>query len=342
MGRPIEEAVDEVKRLFEEAGHTATVTAAFGPDIVAEIDKAVASDADVVVVGGGDGTVATAAGKVMGTDKALGILPLGTLNLYAKDLGIPLPIAEAVPLLARGPIKPMDVGDVNGTVFLNHSVLGLYPMMVQEREEVRESRGLGKWPAMAIAMCKALKQYPLLRVRLQTEHGTRRITTPILAVANNPYDEGFGAFLKRSHLDTGKLALYLAKHRQPLKMAKMMVALVLGTWQRDAELEVMSLTEFTVKSRRRTLKVANDGEVHRMAAPLHYRMLAGGLRILVPAENVEAAPRCRRGGRQTRRSPGRPAPGERLRPWRCVPSPISPTFISAASTRAWSKRWRRI
>ena len=102
--------------------------------------------------------------------------------------------------------------------------------------------------------------------------------------------EGFGAFLKRSHLDTGKLALYLAKHRQPLKMAKMMVALVLGTWQRDAELEVMSLTEFTVKSRRRTLKVANDGEVHRMEAPLHYRMLAGGLRILVPAENAEAAP----------------------------------------------------
>jgi diacylglycerol kinase family enzyme len=143
---------------------------------------------------------------------------------------------------------------------------------------------------MGIAMVKALKEYPLLRVRLQTDRGTRRITTPILAVANNPYDEGFGAFLKRSHLDTGKLALYLAKHRQPLKMAKMMVALVLGTWQRDAELEVMSLTEFTVKSRRRTLKVANDGEVHRMEAPLHYRMLAGGLRILVPAENAEAAP----------------------------------------------------
>ena len=270
VDRPIEEAVEEVKRLFEEAGHTATVTAAFGPDIVAEIDKAVASDADVVVVGGGDGTVATAAGKLMGTDKALGILPLGTLNLYAKDLGIPLPIAEAVPLLARGRIRPMDVGDVNGTVFLNHSVLGLYSLMVQEREEVRESRGLGKWPAMAIAMCKALKQYPLLRVRLQTEHGTRRLTTPILAVANNPYDEGFGAFLKRSHLDTGKLALYLAKHRQPLRMAKMMVALVLGTWQRDAELEVMQLDRVHgekpppyAESRQR-----RRGPPHGRAAPL--------------------------------------------------------------------------
>ncbi|EWY39175.1 diacylglycerol kinase [Skermanella stibiiresistens SB22] len=290
VGKPIEESVGEVKRLFEEAGHTATVTAASGPEIVAAIDKAVASDADVVVVGGGDGTVATAAGKLMGTDKALGILPLGTLNLYAKDLGIPLDIREAVPLLARGRIKPMDIGDVNGTVFLNHSVLGLYPMMVQEREEVREERGLSKWPAMAIAMCRALKQYPLLRVRLQTEEGTRRLTTPILAVANNPYDEGFGSFLKRSRLDTGKLALYVAKHRQPFKMAKMMVALVLGTWQRDAELEVMSLTEFTVKSRRRTLKVANDGEVHRMEAPLRYRMLAGGLRMLIPAQGEAASP----------------------------------------------------
>lgn len=284
VGQPIEESVSEVKRLFEEAGHIATVTAASGPEIVAAIDQAAASDAEVVVVGGGDGTVATAAGKLMGTDKALGILPLGTLNLYAKDLGIPLDIAEAVPLLAHGRIKPMDVGDVNGTVFLNHSVLGLYPLMVQEREEVREERGLSKWPAMAIAMCKALKRYPLLRVRLETDRGTRRITTPILAVANNPYDEGFGSFLKRSHLDTGELALYVAKHRQPLRMARMMVALVLGTWQRDAELEVMHLTEFTVKSRRSALKVANDGEVHRMKPPLHYRMLAGGLRMLVPSE----------------------------------------------------------
>jgi diacylglycerol kinase family enzyme len=166
LGQPMADVTAEVKRLFEEAGHTADVAAATGPAIVAAIDRAVASSADVVVVGGGDGTVATAAGKLIGSAKALGILPLGTLNLYAKDLGIPLDLAEAVPLLAHGQIKPMDVGEVNGTVFLNHSVLGLYPMMVQEREEVRETRGLSKWPAMAIAMCKALHRYPLLTVIL--------------------------------------------------------------------------------------------------------------------------------------------------------------------------------
>lgn len=283
LGQSVEDALAAVERLFQEAGHDASATAAAGSGIVAQVEKAVASDAEVVVVGGGDGTVACAANRVMGTGKALGILPLGTLNLYAKDLGTPLALEEAVPALARGEIRAMDVAEVNGRIFLNHSALGLYPLMVQEREETRRRSRLPKWPAMGIAIVKALRRYPLLTVGLDLGSGPTTLVTPALAVANNAYDDGFGAFLRRSRLDAGELALYVARHRRPLRMAKLVVGLVLGTWQRDDELEVFRVREFTVTSRRRRLKIANDGELEQMAPPLSYRIRPKALNILVPA-----------------------------------------------------------
>jgi diacylglycerol kinase family enzyme len=283
LGQPVERSVEEVRRLFEAAGHQVAVTAATGPGIVAAVEKAVASDAEVVVVGGGDGTVACAANRLIGTGKALGILPLGTLNLYAKDLGTPLPLEEAVPALGRGEIRDMDVAEVNGRLFLNHSALGLYPLMVQEREETRKRRRLSKWPAMAIAVVKSLYRYPLLTVGLDLGTGPTTLVTPALAVSNNPYDDGFGAFLRRSRLDGGELALYVARHRRPLRMAKLVLAIVLGTWQQDEELEVFRVKEFTVTSRRSRLRIANDGELETMTPPLTYRIRPKALKVLVPA-----------------------------------------------------------
>lgn len=288
LDEPITQAISDVERLFEQTGHSAQVTAAKGPAIVKAIEAALTSDADAIVVGGGDGTVASAAERVIGTEKALGILPLGTLNLYAKDLKVPLDLAAAVVALGQGHIRHLDVGEVNGRLFLSHSVMGLYPLMVEDRERQRALHGRRKWPAMAMAGLKALRTYPLLDVALDLPHGRKRILTPALAVSNNRYDDGFGTFLRRSVLDGGELALYVAKHRNPYRMIRLMVGLVLGDWQRDTELEVMTLQQFTVRSRRRRLKIANDGEVIQLEGPLHYRIRPRALRVLVPgSEHVE-------------------------------------------------------
>lgn len=292
LREPIDEVCAQVRTLFEEAGHEVRVESASGAGIVPLIEAAAASDAEAVVVGGGDGTVASAANLLMGTGKALGILPLGTLNLYAKDLATPLDLAEASRAVAGGSVRAMDVGEVNGRVFLNHSVLGLYPRIVQDREETRESLGLrrwkvSKWPAMALAAARALRQYPMLSVTLVAEGQRRSFLTPALAVANNDYDDGYGSFLKRSKLDAGHLALYVAKHRSAWGMARLMAGLLLGRWQRDQELEAFRLESFTVATLRRRLRVANDGEVEPMTAPLRYRIRKGALRVLVPSTYSE-------------------------------------------------------
>ncbi|HYD31573.1 MAG TPA: diacylglycerol kinase family protein [Azospirillaceae bacterium] len=283
LGEPVDQAVRDVRDWFERAGAEVEVSSAAGPACVPALRRAAESDVDVVVVGGGDGTINTAAGMLVGTGKALGVLPLGTMNLLAKDLGITLPLEDAVAALARGTIHAIDVGEVNGHVFLNNSVLGLYPAMVQERERQRGVHGLRKWPAMTVAAIKSLWAFPRLTVTVDTGSGPRLINTPVLAVANNAYDDGFGQFLQRSRLDAGELAVYVARHRNALGLLRLMADVALGTWQRNPDLEAYTVTELTVASRRRRLKVANDGEVLRLTPPLRYRVRAKALNVLLPA-----------------------------------------------------------
>jgi diacylglycerol kinase family enzyme len=287
LGQPPREAAGTVRRLLGEAGHDAGVEVAEGRGIVDAVERAAAAGADAVVVGGGDGTVACAANRLAGTGTPLGVLPLGTLNLYARDLDTPLEIEEAIAALAAGEVHPLDVAEVNGRIFLNHSAFGLYPLMVREREAMRARQNLSrqrlsKWPAMAVAVMKSLYRYPMFTVGLDLGSGPIRIVTPALVASNNRYEEGFAAIPRRSRLDSGRLGVYVARHRRPLAMARLMAEMVLGSWQQNEDLDVFETDEMTVTSRRSRLQVANDGELEMMTTPLKYRIRAGALRVLVP------------------------------------------------------------
>lgn len=291
LSRPPEEAVEEVERAFAACGHRITCAAAPSHGVQAALERACAGDADVVVVGGGDGTILNAARMLAGTDKALGVLPLGTMNLLARDLDIPLEIGEAARVLANGRIEAIDMAEVNGIPFLNNSAIGLYPRMVREREQVRKHRGWRKWPAMWLAFAKTLIDYPRFDVALDVGNGPQRLVTPFLAVANNAYDEGFGPILHRASLTEGKLAIYASRHAKRWRVLKLIAGIMLGRWHRDPELEVYRATEATVYRRRRKVRVANDGELMELESPLHYRILPRALKVLRPtAAGDRAAP----------------------------------------------------
>src|SRR6185503_16647759 len=109
------------------------------------LDQAFASDADAVVIGGGDGTVSAAADRAVRHGKPIGVLPLGTLNHFARDLGMPPDLRDAVRAIATGVVREVDVGEVNGRVFVNNSSIGVYPTVVRDRDEQRLRFGRGKW-----------------------------------------------------------------------------------------------------------------------------------------------------------------------------------------------------
>ena len=174
-----------VREAFERAGVEAAILAISHEGLAAAARRAVASNADVIVLGGGDGTLGTGAAALLGSHKPLGILPFGSLNHFAKDVGIPLDLDQAVGTIEKGYVTEVDVGEVNGRIFLNNSSIGLYPSAVAHREELRHRHGGGKWPAMFNACVDVVRRFPLLDVTLRVDDRAVTMTTPFVFVGNN-------------------------------------------------------------------------------------------------------------------------------------------------------------
>jgi diacylglycerol kinase family enzyme len=236
----------------------------------------------LVAAGGGDGTQSAVASKLAGTDTVQGVLPLGTLNHFAKDLGIPLKLEDAVRTLAAGRVHEVDVGEVNGHVFINNSSLGLYPQIVRERELQQFHLGKSKWAALASATLHATERPHGIAVRIATEDDTALRRTPFVFIGNNRYVmEGFdiGA---RASLQGGELALYLARRRGRLALVQLAIRALLKRLEQDEDFEVLTGAEFVISTHDARIRVATDGEVNMMDTPLHYRIRPRALRVMVP------------------------------------------------------------
>ena len=188
-------------------GFEARVTlASSGDELTAAARAALKDGLQTVVAGGGDGTINAVASVLADTGIAFGVLPLGTLNHFAKDVGIPLQLDEAIANIATGARKKIDVGEVNDRIFLNNSSLGLYPDIVRDREKQQSRLGRGKWLAALWATIGALRRYPFLSVRLSLDDGSDHARrTPFVFIGNNLYTmQGFSVGA-RAALDGGKL-----------------------------------------------------------------------------------------------------------------------------------------
>ncbi|HEX5341840.1 MAG TPA: diacylglycerol kinase family protein [Duganella sp.] len=268
---------------FSTQGVKADITLAqSGAEMVARAERAVAEGAATVVAGGGDGTINAVASVLAGTPVRLGVLPLGTLNHFAKDLKIPLDLEEAVANAVHGVVAKVDVGEVNGRIFLNNSSLGIYPDIVRDREQQQRHLGRGKWPAFGWALLTALRRFPFLSVRLRINGEEHLRRTPFVFIGNNEYLQGLtlGA---RERLDTGKLCLYVAQKPTRLGLLRYAVHALFGRLQEARDFDVLSAPSLDIETRHQRLRVATDGEVTLMSPPLCYRSRAAALTVIVPA-----------------------------------------------------------
>ncbi|OWJ65540.1 diacylglycerol/lipid kinase family protein [Inquilinus limosus] len=288
LGRTPEAITAPLDRILAEAGAEGRVTMAEGPALCRALDAAMASDAEAILVGGGDGTIIAAAERLLVESRAgrparpLGILPLGTANLLAHDLGIPLTPEAALPALLAGTTLRIDVGLVNDRIFLNSSLPGIAARMVLQRERLRRAPGPLKWLRLARAFFRGFDRGPRLHVVLQADGRPVRLVTRTLAISNNPLAEGFAAIHRRAALDGGLLGVYTARIRRRWDLWRLVARIVAGTWQHDPATEALAARRINVISRRARLWVANDGENHLLATPLRYRILPRALTVLVP------------------------------------------------------------
>lgn len=253
-----------------------------GPEVSALARQTAAGESAIVVAGGGDGTLSAVASALVGTDKILGVLPLGTLNHFAKDLGIPLDVEPAIETIATGRAIAVDVGAVNGRFFLNNSSLGIYPKIVDRRDAQRK-HGKRKWPAFFSAALAALQRYPVLRVRLSGDGQQLNRKTPVVFIGNNEYQiEGLNLGARKC-LNGGRLCLYVLHDTGRWGLLRLALKALLGAASSKEPFDALSATEFAVDTRRRRVRVALDGETVTMETPLTYRIHAGALRVIVPA-----------------------------------------------------------
>ena len=235
------------------------------------------------IAAGGDGTVNAIAHAIAGTSRSMGILPVGTLNHFAQDLGLPRTLASAIEVIATGNIRIVDAAEVNGITFVNNSSLGVYPAMVLDRERMKKG-GWNKWWSLVIASARAFIRFRCLQVEIAIDGGTRRCTTPLLFVGNNLYTMEAGRLGRREHLDQGRLSLFLVPHANRAAMLRLLIAALFGRVRGARELEEFTADRLTVHARRRRLRVAYDGEVKCIPPPLHYASRPGSLHIIVPAQ----------------------------------------------------------
>ena len=277
-----EDAEGRVRAALAEAGIDSDVAVLAATAIEQHVTAALESGVRLVIAAGGDGTVGTIAGILAGTDTALGILPLGTLNHFARDVGIPADLDEAAALLAMGREQKVDVAEVNGKIFINNSAIGLYPMMVLDRDAQQRRLGRSKWLALIVASARTLARFGHQRLRLTVNGRPAPADTPLLFVGNNDYRLELPDAGSRDSLNDGRLCVMVMRSTGRAGFLAATARALFGRTRGNDMVRLDGVTTLRVESRRSVLPVAIDGETKHMKPPLDYRIRPGALKVIAP------------------------------------------------------------
>ena len=273
----------------QRAGVRVTVADAPGGAAFSPWIRRVAADYDIIVAAGGDGTVSAVAAAVANAGKTLGIIPTGTLNHFARDLGIPAEIDAAAAVIAEGHERRVDVGVINDHVFINNVSIGNYPRMVHEREAI-EKRGHSRTLATTIAVARTWWHLRKLTLILDID-GRREIRrSPFVIVGNGSYVLSGLSVGKREEIADGKLSIYIAPPTGRLGVLSLPFRALVGTLERHEQFEAHCATKITATLRQRRIGVAIDGEVQDLETPLNFEVRRKALRVLVPFDSAQGKP----------------------------------------------------
>ena len=274
---------ERVEAALKSAGIDAEVELLSGGECAVRCRAIAEAGEPLLIVGGGDGTIGGAASALVGTETLLGILPLGTLNHFARDLEIPDDLDEAAKLIATKSERRVDVGEMNDRTFINNSAIGLYPLMVIDRDLQRRRLGRSKRLAMIFASLRTLWRFGHRRLTLTVNDERAGIVdTPLLFVGNNDYRIDIGAPGRRESLDDGQLCVLLMRKKTRRGMIAASVRALLNRSREDDMVRLDGVERLRVASSRSQLAVSLDGEVVRSEPPLEYRIRKKALRVIAP------------------------------------------------------------
>lgn len=254
-----------------------------GLDIGGTIRQRIDIGQTVFVAAGGDGTVNHVVQAVVNTDASLAVVPIGTYNHFARDLGIPLDWRDALDVALNGAVRQIDTARVNDRFFVNNVSLGLYPELVARREA--KGRDYPRWKARLQAAWSTLRKYPHVTVNVETAHHQQAIRTHVLMVSNNAYDlSRIGVEASRDSLTAGTLSVYWLPHVPRLALVSFVAHYLAGQVKRAPGFRSFHTMRMKVHSAHMSLRVGIDGEVITMQTPMTIISVPSSLLVKVPRE----------------------------------------------------------
>lgn len=276
---------EQAVRLLAEAGHEAKLYR-FSKDqpLAKTVARALSDGAQTVVAAGGDGTICGVAGALSGTGVAMGVLPLGTFNYFARSLKLPEDLSEAIGVVVNGRALAVRTGTINGKVFLNNTSVGRYPEILANREVVYKRWGRSRIAAYWSVLKTLVTLRRPLELSIDADGEVHRYRTPLIFVLNNAFQMEQMGLEGHDALNEGKLAMYISPDSGRLGQVRQALALALGIAQEKRDFLFLSAHKFRITGRRRRHRIALDGEREKMSTPLTIESHIDTLRVIVPED----------------------------------------------------------
>ena len=281
----IDAFVTRAAGIFAERGHEFEARVVAGDELIAALERAT-DEAEVLLAGGGDGTISAAAGLAFKRGVPLAVLPAGTMNLFARTLGMPLELDAALEAIADGEIAAVDIATANGRPFVHQFSVGIHAKLVKLRDQLTFRSRIGKMFASVRAAAGVAMHPPNFHAEVQTKRGAERRATAGISVSNNPLE---GPLLHAEGLDAGVLGIYVVAPLTPWRMVKLCAGLVAGRWKALPEIIDREAREVVLSfpQRRSGAVAAIDGELMSLPRRVELRVHPGGLQVVLPPAAAE-------------------------------------------------------
>ena len=275
-------------KIFAEHGHVLEPRVVEGKDLIASLETAAADPrCDVLLAGGGDGTISSAAEICFHSNKPLAVLPAGTMNLFARSLKLPMALDDALRTLAAGEVRRVDIATANGKAFVHQYSVGIHTRLVRLREHLVYRSRIGKMIATVRAIIKAVSRPPVFWAEVRTGRGLETRKATGITVTNNLLSEGHVPYA--DDIDGGMLGVYILKPLPPLALAKLCFDVIMGRWKGSPQVSEKEVREVTlVFPRKKSSAMALiDGELSELSGRVQLRIHPGALQVVAPLEQRE-------------------------------------------------------
>ncbi|MDQ3117490.1 MAG: hypothetical protein M3Q86_12930 [Verrucomicrobiota bacterium] len=277
-----------LEKVFRESGKSFGISVAKGDQISRLAEEKAQSDCEILVAGGGDGTICSVAEAAREHGKTLGVIPLGTFNYFAKNLGIPLELEEAARVILEGESVHASVLDLDGRLVLNNSSIGIHPAVLLTRRKMYRRWGRNQLSAYVSVVMTAVQPPPRLRVRLATDEGEVVRETPLVMICSNAFQMEAFALAGKECLAEGKFALYVARMAGRATILRLGLRALFRCLRPGVDYDVICASDVTIETLRKPrLRAAVDGELERLESPMRFQVAPRRLCVLAPREKPD-------------------------------------------------------